>query len=114
MGSRTRDENADEGMFVQGEGDPGTFLRAIPGGAPASTAQTLTAALLLGVIVALFLLRRGFRGGLGAGHLHVGGADAVTILLYVLAWTAILRTFQTFISARASKDVATAVAYFVP
>lgn len=114
MGSRNRDENAAEGPYVVGEGDPGTFLRAIPGGAPASTAQTLTAFALLAVLVALVLLRRGFRGGLGAGHLHIGGADAVTVLLYLLAWTAILRTFQTFISARASKDVATAVAYFVP
>lgn len=114
MGARNRDENADAGMYVQGEGDPGSFLRALPGGAPASSAQTMTAVILLGVLVALFLLRRGFRGGLGAGHLHIGGADSLAVLLYVLAWTAILRTFQTFLAARASKDVATAVAYFVP
>jgi hypothetical protein len=114
MGARNRDENAATGEYVQGEGDPGTFLRAIPGGSPASTAQAYTALALLAILVTLFLLRRGFRGGLGAGHLHIGGADAVTVLLYVLAWTAILRTGLSWVSAKLPKDAATAVAYFVP
>jgi len=112
MGSRNRDENAE--ADVLDFGSSGGFLRAIPGGAPASSAQTQTALLLLSVLVLLFLLRRGFRGGLGAGHLHIGGADAVVTLLYLLAWTAILRKFLEWASVRLPKDTASAVAYFVP
>lgn len=110
MGSRNRDENA-EAIDL---GEPTGFLRAIPGGAPASSAQTQTALILLSVLVLLFLLRRGFRGGLGAGHLHIGGADALTMLLYLLAWTAILRKFLEWASVRLPRDTASAVAYFVP
>jgi len=108
--ARAREVSAD----VAEESSNIRFLRVLPGGAQPSTEETATAILLIALLGILWLLRKGFRGGLGAGHVHVGGLDAIIVGIYVMMWTATLRYLGAVYAKRVSGGTATAVAFVTP
>jgi len=110
--ARTRETTAD--VIDAREAGGVRFLRAIPGGAAAVPEEKAVAVLLLVLLLSLVLLRKAFRGGLGAGHLHIGGLDAILVGIYLMMWTAVLRTFAGWLSDKVPEGTGGAVAYVVP
>jgi hypothetical protein len=90
------------------------LLRVFPGGEAAIPEEKAAAFVLLALLLALVLLRRAFRGGLGAGHLHVGGLDAILVGVYLMIWTAVLRTLAGWLSTKIPAGAAGGVAFVTP
>lgn len=71
-------------------------FRIIPGGAAAIREEWVAAAVILGALALLWIMRRNMANE--PGHVHVGGTAAIVFLLYYLIATAIIRAFIDFAS----------------
>lgn len=85
-------------------------FRLLPGGAQAIPEEVYAGGIVAGSLVLLWLMRRNL--GNESSHVHIGGAAAITFLLYYLIVQAVLRVVAGNLADRGDTALARGVAFF--